>query len=66
MLNGTFFATSHGKNACDGVGGTMKRLAAKASLQRHLKDQILTPRQFFTFAKTVLGIKSFFVTTEEI
>ena len=26
-----FFATSHGKNACDGVGGTLKRLAAKAS-----------------------------------
>ena len=31
--NGTFFATSHGKNACDGVGGTIKRLAAHASLQ---------------------------------
>ena len=27
-----FFATSHGKNACDGVGGTIKRLAAHASL----------------------------------
>jgi hypothetical protein len=23
-----FFATSHGKNACDGIGGTLKRLAA--------------------------------------
>jgi hypothetical protein len=29
-----FFATSHGKGPCDGVGGTVKRLAAKASLQR--------------------------------
>ena len=29
-----FFATSHGKNACDGVGGTIKRLAARGSLQR--------------------------------
>ena len=37
-----FFATSHGKNACDCVGGTLKRLAAKASLQRHLQNQILT------------------------
>lgn len=27
-----FFATSHGKSACDGIGGTLKRLAAKASL----------------------------------
>ena len=29
-----YFATSHGKSACDGVGGTVKRMAAKASLQR--------------------------------
>jgi hypothetical protein len=29
-----FFVTSHGKSACDGVGVTLKRLAAKASLQR--------------------------------
>ena len=28
-----FFATSHGKSACDGIGGTVKRPAAKASLQ---------------------------------
>ena len=27
-----FFATSHGKNACDGFGGTIKRMAAYASL----------------------------------
>ena len=38
-----FFATSHGKNSCDGVSGTIKRLAARASLQRPLSDQILTP-----------------------
>ena len=35
-----FSATSHGKGACDGVGGTVKRLAARASLQSH---QITTP-----------------------
>ena len=28
-----FFATSHGKGPCDGLGGTIKRLTAKASLQ---------------------------------
>jgi hypothetical protein len=28
-----FFVTSHGKIACDGVVGILKRLAAKASLQ---------------------------------
>ena len=27
-----FFDRSHGKNACDEVGGTIKRLAACASL----------------------------------
>jgi transposase len=45
-----FFATSHGKSACDGLGGTVKRLAAKASLQRPYDDQILTPRQLYDFA----------------
>lgn len=29
-----YFATSHGKDPCDDVGGTLERLAAKASLQR--------------------------------
>ena len=41
-----FFATSHGKGACDGVGGTVKRLAACASL-RPYSDQIMTPHQLF-------------------
>ena len=40
-----FSATSHGKGACDGVGGTVKRLAARTSLQRPYDQQIMTPRQ---------------------
>ena len=40
-----FFATSHGKGPCDGLGGTVKRQAAKASLQRAYTDQITTPLQ---------------------
>lgn len=44
-----FFATSHGKSACDGVGGTVKRLAARASLQRPYKG--LTPHELFTWAE---------------
>ena len=28
------FATSHGKNACDRIGGTVKRLITNASLQK--------------------------------
>jgi hypothetical protein len=40
-----FFATSHGKGQCDGVGGTIKCLAAYSSLQHH---QILTPAQLYS------------------
>ena len=47
-----FFATSHGKGPCDGVGGTVKRLAARASLQRPINNQITTPRQLFEFAES--------------
>ena len=42
-----FFATSHGKSPCDGLGGTTKRLVARASLQATLENQILTPHQMF-------------------
>ena len=45
-----FSATSHGKGACDGLGGTVKRLAARASLQRPYNDQVMTPRQLFDWA----------------
>ena len=47
-----FSATSHGKGACDGIGGTVKRLAARASLQNPYSDQIMTPRQLFDWAVT--------------
>ena len=46
-----FFATSHGKGPCDGVGGLLKRMATKASLQRPYQDQIQTPHQLYEFAK---------------
>jgi hypothetical protein len=38
----SFFATSHGKSPCDGIGGTVKRKMARASLQRPVNNQILT------------------------
>jgi hypothetical protein len=46
-----FFTTSHGKGPCDGLGGTVKRLAARASLQRPFDQQILTPAAFFQFCE---------------
>ena len=42
-----FFATSHGKNACDGIGGTVKREASNASLRATTSGHILTPLQLF-------------------
>lgn len=38
-----FFPTAHGKGPCDGLGGTVKRCAASASLQLPHDKQILTP-----------------------
>ena len=61
-----FFATSHGKGACDGVGGTVKRLAAKASLQRPYDQQIMTPRQLYDWASENIKATFFgYCTTEE-
>lgn len=60
-----FFATSHGKSACDGLGGTVKRLAAKASLQRPYNDQIMTPHQLFTWCSQNIGGINFKYCTEE-
>jgi hypothetical protein len=53
-----FFATGHGKSPCDGVGGTIKRVIAKLSLQRPSENQILTAEQMFECAVDNLkGIK---------
>lgn len=61
-----FFATSHGKSISDGLGGTLKRLAAKDSLQRPLNDQILTPKQLYEWAvANISGMNFHYVTNEE-
>lgn len=62
-----FFASCHGKNACDGVGGTTKREVSKASLQRATSNQILTVEDMYTFCKdNIKGITYFLVKKEEI
>lgn len=40
-------ATSHGKGPCDGIGGSVKKLATKASLRRPLRGKIIWPYHFF-------------------
>ena len=60
--SGTFSATSHGKSAGDGAGGTLKRLATKASLQHAYNDHILTAHQLYQFAvNSIKGMQFCFV-----
>ena len=56
-----FFATSHGKNACDGVGGTVKREAAKATT-----GHILTPKQLYEWGCQNIQNVHFFYRTKEV
>lgn len=61
-----FFASCHGKSACDGIGGTLKRLARLASLQRHSTNQITTPMELFIWAKDNVYIQTFYVSSDEV
>lgn len=62
-----FFATSHGKGACDGIGGTFKRAAAKASLQRPLTNQIVSVKELVEWAESWDSkIEIVYVPTEEV
>lgn len=62
-----FFATSHGKSPCDGIGGTVKRLAARASLQATTTNHILTPLQMYQWATShVHGIAFIYVEKEVV
>lgn len=45
-----FHATSHGKSACDGVGGILKRGAYRFSLAN--KDTIQTPMELYEWSKS--------------
>lgn len=45
-----YFASAHGKGPCDGVGGTVKRLAARASLQLPPDRQITTAEELYSWA----------------
>ena len=65
-LNG-IFGTSHGKTLCDGIGGTTKRLVARASLQATENNQIWNPNQMFQCAtQNIVGIIFFYMSDEEV
>ena len=61
------FATSHGKSPCDGLGGTVKRLLLRASLQRPVNDQILSFDKVMTFCTTsIKGITFFEISKDDM
>lgn len=64
--SGIFFATHQGKGPCDALGGTIKRMATKASLHRVYENHILTAKDLFDFIKsTNTAINTIFCTSEE-
>ena len=64
-----FFATSHGKSPCYGIGGTVKRVTARASLQRPKENHIITPLQMYNFCSSTSSlstIKFFFIRKDQV
>ena len=62
-----FFATSHSKTACDGIGGTAKHLTLIVSLQHPVSNQVITPRDMFTLcSENISGIQFYFVSKEAV
>ena len=55
-----------GKSACDSIGGTLKRLVTKASLQRPYNDQILSDAIINFCNENIHGIKFFNVPPEDV
>lgn len=61
-----FFGTSHGKGPCDAIGGTFKRMATAASLQRPFSGHILTAKDLYQWhQKKESKIDVEFITQEE-
>ena len=62
-----FFATSHGKEQCDGIGCSVKQLVSNASLQYISNFKILNPHDMFQYPKkNIHGIKFIFITKDEL
>ena len=62
-----FFATSHGKYACDAVAGSIKNKATRASLVRQGSHVINSPLQFYNYVRDNMPTIAFdFVKSSEI
>ena len=62
----SFFATSHGKFACDGIGGTVKRSTALESLRRPPKNQILSLAKMLLHCKKTIPKIYFYEIKQEV
>lgn len=65
-----FFATSHGKGPCDAIGGTLKRMAKRASLAQDYGNTIKTPRELYDWAveqtyKSITKLNFCFISAEQ-
>ena len=60
-----FFATSHGKSPCNGVGGFVKCYVMKHSLQRPLHDQILSYQSMLDLCVREICSITFFIVSQE-
>ena len=62
-----FFATSHGRSPCGGIGGTVKRLVACASLQMMSGQTITSSNEMFNWCKeNISGISFVYVSAEDV
>ena len=60
-----FFATSHGKSTCDGIGGFVKRYVTKRSFQRSLHNQILSYQSMLDLCVREIPSITFFSVSQE-
>lgn len=61
----SFFATSHGKSPCDGIGGTVKRLLTRESLQTGSKNVITSVERVMEFCQSRIEKISFYLLRKE-
>ena len=62
-----FFATSHGKSPCDGLGGTIKRKLTIESLSRTKTNPIFTALQAYEFCKNTMNtVELFYIPKDDL
>lgn len=58
-----FHATAHGKGPCDGIGGTVKRMAARYSLAN--ENSLTTAHELYEWASTNIDMNFVYVSNHE-